>query len=147
MFAPSIQLALTKAQSSAELAAVQALLTTAAALDAEEASFAGRMQANKAARGASQIKVSKAKRQALAQYAADAEAIVAEQLQAFAALDRAADIIFALHMGLQSDCEFWAQAQHKAEPEDAATVQAFVGAKIQFRDALAAYLTQFSSAA
>ena len=147
MFAPSIQLALTKTHSSVELAAVQALLATAAALDAEEASFAERMQANKAARGAGQMKVSNAKRQALAQYAADAEEIAAEQLQAFAALDRAADIIFALHMGLQSDCEFWAQARHKVEPEDAATVQAFVRAKIQLRDALAAYLTQFPSAA
>ena len=143
MFERCIQLAVSKAATDGECAALHPLVAIGSELDEQERSFEARINASKAARGEGPTKVSKAKRQEINQYAADAMEIAAEQWKEFAALDNARTIVFALHMGLESDTKFWSKAHLKAHPSDAAIVQAFAGAKTRLRDALAAYLRQF----
>ena len=143
MFEQFIQLAVSKAATDEEIAALLPIVAAASDLDEQERTFAARIHASKAARGEAPTDVSKAKHQELDQLAADAMDMAAAQLKGFAALDGAGSIIFALHMGLVSDAAFWAKAHLKAHPSDAAIVQAFSGAKARFRDALAAYLDRF----
>jgi len=145
MFERCIQLAISKAATDGECAALHSMVAIASELDEQERSFEARINASKAARGEGPTKVSKAKRQEIDQYAADATEIAAEQLKEFAALDNAWTIIFALHIGLESDTKFWSKAHLKAHPSDTAIVQAFADAKTRLRDALAAYLRQFPS--
>ena len=133
MFERCIQLAVSKAATDGELAALHPIAAIASELDEQERTFEARINASKAARGEGPTKVSKAKRQEIDQYAADAVEIAAEQLKEFAALDNAWTIIFALHMGLDSDTKFWSKAHLKAHPSDAAIVQAFADAKIKLR--------------
>ena len=143
MFERCIQLAVSKAATDGECAALHPLVAIGSELDEQERSFEARINASKAARGEGPTKVSKAKRQEINQYAADAMEIAAEQWKEFAALDNARTIVFALHMGLESDTKFWSKAHLMAHPSDAAIVQAFADAKIKLRDALAAYLGKF----
>lgn len=143
MFERYIQLAVSKTTTDEELAALHPIVAIASELDKQERTFEARINASKAARGEGPTKVSKAKRQEIDQYAADAMEMAAEQLKEFALLDNAWAIIFTLHIGLDSDAKFWSKAHLKAHPSDAAIVQEFAGAKTRLRDALAAYLGQF----
>ena len=143
MFEQCIKLAVSKAATDEEFAALHSIVATASELDEQERSFGVRVNSSKAARGEGSTKVSKAKQREIDQYAADAMEMAAEQLKEFAALDKAWPIIFALHMGLDSDTKFWSTLHLKAHPLDAAIMQEFAGAKIKLRDALAAYLAQF----
>lgn len=138
-----IKLAVSKAATDVELAALHPITAVASELDEQERTFEARINASKAARGEGPTKVSKAKQQELDQFASDAKKMAAEQLNEFAALDNAWAIIFALHMGLDSDTRFWSKAHLNAHPSDAAIVREFAIAKTKLRDALAAYLDQF----
>ena len=143
MFEQYIKLAVSKAATDVEVAALHPITAVASELDEQERTFEARINASKAARGEGPTKVSKAKQQELEQFAADAKEMAAEQLNEFAALDNAREIVFALHMGLDSDTGFWSKAHLNAHPSDAAIVQEFANAKTTLRDALAAYLDQF----
>jgi len=143
MFERYIELAASKAATDEELTTLRQIIVIASELDVQERTFETRINANKAARGEDPTKLSKAKREEIDQYAADATEMAAEQLKQFAALDSAWEIVFALHRGLDTDVKFWSKAHLKAHPLDGPIVREFARAKARLRDALAAYLEQF----
>jgi|GEM_PF-1507882 len=138
-----IELAASKAATDEELAVLRPIIAIASELDEQDRTFEARINASKAARGESPTKLSKAKRQEVDQYAADEMEIADKQLKVFESFSSAHPIIFALHMGLETDVKFWSKAHLKAHPSDSAILHEFTRAKVKLLDALAAYLLQF----
>ena len=111
MVAPFIRLAASKANSTVERGMLAQVLTLAVRLDEIEASFESNINASKAARGESPTKLSKAKRASLRHFEEDAKEMEGQQLVALEAMTHSADVIAALHTGMESDVKFWKQAQ------------------------------------
>lgn len=143
MFRRHIELAISKAQSDAQRDALHPIVLIAAALDEQEQTFEARMNASKAARGEGPTRLSKSKRSEVDRYAADAREMGEEQLREFAELDDPWLIVFSLHAGMVHDVDFWSKPDPGGHPSDAVIVREFLQAKIELRDALAAYLAQF----
>jgi hypothetical protein len=142
-----LEIAASKATSEAERDTLRGVVAVAAKLDEQERNFESRINASKAARGEGPTRMSKAKRQEVDQYAADAEELADERLREFAALDRARDIALALRAGLRMDVQFWSKAPLKAHPADRALIEEFAAAKKALLDALSAYLQKFTGSA
>ncbi len=142
MFERSIRLAASKAATQDEQDALAPVIVLAHELDEQERGFEARIEASKAARGEGPVRLSRSKREEVDRYAADAAEMAAQQLEVYETLG-ASGIVFALHMGLDSDVAFWSKAHLKAHPSDAAIVKAFADAKARLRDALAAHLERY----
>ncbi len=143
MYKRYIELAASKAATDEELEVLRSIIDIASELDEQELTFEARINANKAARGESPTRLSKAKLQEIDQYATDAMEIENKQPGEFKTFSCAQPIIFALHMGLDSDVKFWSKIHTKAHPSDCSIVQEFARAKARLRDALATYLEKF----
>jgi hypothetical protein len=143
MFARYIEIAADKASSEDEREALRAVLAAARRLDEQDRTFESRINASKAARGEGPTKLSKAKRREVDQYAADAAELADEQLQIFATLDHAREVVVALHAGLKADVRFWSTAHRMAHPSDRALVEEYTLAKKELLTAMSAYLQKF----
>jgi hypothetical protein len=146
MFARYIEVAAAKASSEDELESLRAIQAAASRLDEQERTFEARINASKAARGEGPTKLSKAKRQEVDQYAADAAEMADEQLRTFSAFDHAREVISALHGGLRADVRFWSKAPAMAHPSDRPIVEEFTLAKKELLAAMSAYLQEFTGA-
>lgn len=145
MISPFVRIAATKARSAAEREALDCIVSLAERLDELELGFETRINASKARRGEGPTKVSSARREQLQQLAADEKQLEAEQLVQFQAMERAVDILAALHSGMESDVGFWKGAHHHTNPAEKPVVQELVDAKIALLEAMATYLSQFRS--
>jgi hypothetical protein len=63
-----------------------------------------------------------------------------QQLVEFEAMTYSADVIAALHAGMESDVKFWKQAQRRIHQADAPVVQELVEAKIKLFESMALFL-------
>jgi len=143
MFRPFVELAISKASSDSEIAALNHVLEAATVLDEEERTFGNRMNANKALRGEGPTKLSKRKRSEVGSYAADANELEAQQLKDFASFERGAAIIASLAPSLRADIEFWESSYKMAHPSDVPIVQAFVAKKACLFEAMGRYLSEY----
>lgn len=143
MFQRFIELAATKAQTDEQRQALQAILPLAAELDGQEQTFGARLDASRAARGEGPVKVGRKKQRELDGYARDAQEIEDAQLEEFSRLDAPWLIVYSLHAGLVSDLGLWSKPVPGVHPSDAVIIREFVAAKLELRDALAAWLARF----
>jgi hypothetical protein len=143
MFAPFIRLAASKARSTVERGMLAQVLALAVRLDEIEASFESNINGSKAARGESPTKLPKAKRAELHHFEEDANELEGQQLVAFGAMTYSADVIAALHTGMESDVKFWKQAQRHTHPADAPVVKELVEAKIRLFESMALFLVSY----
>lgn len=146
MYARYLEVAVSKASSDSEREALREVVVIASKLDEQERTFESRINASKAARGEGPTRMSKAKRQEVDQYAADAAELADGQLREFAGFEQARDIAVALRAGLRMDVQFWSKAHLKAHPADRAVVEEFARAKKDLLDALSSYLQKFTGA-
>jgi hypothetical protein len=107
MFHSALRIALSKASTAEERAALEQALAAAEELEHVESDFEGKINASKAARGEKPTSLSKARRAQVRGYADDAAAMSKEQLSVLQAELGASEIVNALHVGLQSDLQFW----------------------------------------
>ena len=140
MLAPSVQIAVSKSTSPAEREMLDRILLLAEQLDKIENSFADKINSSKASRGEPPTKLSRAKRAELQQYDEDAKEMGAQQLLDLQAFESSTEVIFALHMGLESDAKFWQQAHRHAHPADVPIVQEFAEAKLMLCESMGHFL-------
>ena len=129
MFQHFIELALSKASSSVESAALRPVLVAAISLDEEERTFGDRIDANKALRGETSTKLSKRKRSEVDGYTSDALKLEAQQLKEYSTFESSSSIIYCIKTALDGDVSFWSKAHEKCHSTDASIVQSFALAK------------------
>jgi hypothetical protein len=144
MFERAVQIAVSKADTDVEADALARIIPIARRVDAEERTFAERINRNKAFRGqSSTTQISKRKSAEIDAYAADADEMKASQLLQFEALGSAASVVKCLEMALGHDVKFWAIAHQQAHEADRSIVHAFASVRIDLHSALAAYLAEY----
>jgi hypothetical protein len=139
MFHSALRIALSKASTAEERAALEQALAAAEELEHVESDFEGKINASKAARGEKPTSLSKARRAQVRGYADDAAAMSKEQLSVLQAELGASEIVNALHVGLQSDLQFWNGAAKYTHPSDMPVLEEFVAAKQRLFEALEHY--------
>ena len=136
MFHAALRLALAKAATPAERAALESALSVAQELERIETGFEDKINASKAARGEKPTHLSKGRGAQVRGYSEDASAMQKEQLALFEAEFSSHEIVRSLHAGLQSDLQFWSGAAKYTHPSDLPVVEEFVGAKKRLFKAL-----------
>lgn len=143
MFAPFIQLAVAKARSTDERERLAGILALAMYLDEVEAGFETRINDSKAARGESPTRLSKTRRGELREFDEDAKELERRQLLEFQSMTDPADVVAALHFGMESDLAFWKRAQRHTHAGDAAVVEEFVDAKARLFESMGRFLARY----
>ena len=142
MLAPSLQVAFTKANTGQEQRLLKGLVALATRLDRVEADFERKINANKALRGEAPTKLTRAKREQLAQLAVDERELEAEQLVHLEALPSARDIVDALRPAIEHDVQFWSQAKKHAHAADEPVIEELANAKKMLLQAMTEYLSR-----
>lgn len=136
MFVQALEIARSKAESPALESCLESALLFARKLDEVEAAFESRINASKAARGEPPTRLTKAKREQIAEYTAGAHDLFAEQLALYRTSLISREIAAALQAGLSSDLQFWRKSGKHVHPEDLPVVESLVEAKQDLFNAL-----------
>ena len=108
--------------------------------------FIDRINANKAARGEGPTKLSKAKREKIAQYVQDAAEADEQLTRDFAKMQSGEIIVEALIAGLETEIAFWDKSGRKhAHPSDRHIVEESLQAKKRLYERLKKFLEYFPS--
>lgn len=143
MLAPSVQIAFEKTTSPAEREMLGQALSLAHRLDLIEASFEGKINASKAARGEAPTKLSRSERDELQQLYQDEKELELQQLAELQSLSSAAEVVVALHMGLESDLSFWKHTKGHVQGGDVAIIRELVDAKSSLLESLSQFLKAY----
>jgi hypothetical protein len=144
MKAAFIRIAIAKTADAGELAALSGIETAAIAFETADASFAERIEANKALRGEAPTKLRKSTREQLDALASDQADLDADLIAQLGALDSASSVIGALTFALTQDIpRARAMLKHYPAP-DYPLGEEMVLLKERLADAMQRYLSVYA---
>lgn len=143
MKAEFIRIAAAKTGDPEALAALREIEAHAAAFEEASATLADRIAASKAARGEGPVKLSKAKREQLAELEADGREIDRDLREQLQAAPTAGSVIWSLHFGLSDDAPRARSMLKYYHPDERPIGEEVVVLQERLVDALAAFLERF----